>query len=164
MIAQNFQNQAGDLMNKTESKVFELISQKAAESGITIYCVEFVKEGPTWVLRIYIDKDEVGVSLTDCENFSRMAGDILDEANVIESNYMLEVSSPGIERKLSEPWHFEKYTGSEVTVKLFSPIGGKKQFTGVLLKHNPAVEIDCGGEILTFENKNIASVNLHYKF
>lgn len=97
MIAQNFQNQTGDLMNKTESKVFELISQKAAESELTIYCVEFVKEGSSWVLRIYIDKDEVGVSLTDCENFSRVTGDILDEANIIESNYMLEVSSPGIE-------------------------------------------------------------------
>lgn len=150
-------------MNKTESKVFDLVCATAQESGLVIYCVEFVKEGPTWTLRIFIDKDG-GVSLTDCENFSRIAGDILDEADAIEQNYMLEVSSPGIERKLSEPWHFEKYTGSEVTVKLFSPLDGKKQFVGTLLSHTDAVEIDCDGEKLSFEHKNIASVNLHYKF
>lgn len=151
-------------MNKTETKVFDLISGAAQENGLIIYLVEFVKEGPLMVLHIYIDKDETGVSLTDCENFSRIAGDILDSADAIESNYMLEVSSPGIERKLCEPWHFEKYTGSEVTVKLFSPMDGKKQFVGTLLKHNPVVEIECEDRVLSFDYKNIASVNLYYKF
>ena len=149
-------------MNKTETKVFDVVSPVAQENGLYIYSVEFVKEGPSMVLRIYIDKDETGISITDCENFSRTVSDILDEADIIESNYMLEVSSPGVERKLSEPWHFEKYTGSEVTVRLFSPIAGKKQFTGTLLKYDPAIEIDCNGEVLSFDFKNTASVNLHY--
>ena len=100
--------------------------------GLTQWDLEFVKEGADWFLRFYIDK-EGGVTIDDCEAFSRLIDKRLDEADPIEQSYCLEVSSPGIERRLRADWHFSAMAGRRVKVRLIRPLDGRRDFEGILL-------------------------------
>ena len=109
------------------------IAQPIAESfGVRVWDIRFLKEGAEWYLRIFIDKAE-GVNINDCENVSRAIDPILDEKDFITQNYILEVSSPGLERELTRDEHFEEYIGKDIKVRLIRPIEGLgKEFCGVL--------------------------------
>ena len=89
----------------TVAAVWEIAAPVAEQLGLSIWDIRFQKEGVSWYLRIYIDK-EGGVGITDCENFSRAVDGPLDEADPIEQSYYLEVSSPGVERQLTRDEHF----------------------------------------------------------
>lgn len=119
--------------------VWELVSPVADALGYSIWDVEYVKEGSTMILRITIDTDnEEGITIDDCEKMHRAIDPVIDEADPIEESYNLEVSSPGVERLLTRPEHFERMTGAEVEVRLFAAlpdrpaIGAAKVFTGIL--------------------------------
>ena len=101
----------------TVAAVWEIAAPVAEQLGLSIWDIRFQKEGVSWYLRIYIDK-EGGVGITDCENFSRAVDGPLDDADPIEQSYYLEVSSPGVERQLTRDEHFKKYIGSPVMVRL----------------------------------------------
>ena len=116
----------------TVAVVTALAEPIAAELGLRIWDVRFVKEGTMWYLRIFIDKDG-GVDINDCEKMSRAIDGPLDEADPIEQSYCLEVSSPGIERELTKPEHFELMKGQSATVKLFRPVDGEREITGELV-------------------------------
>ena len=104
----------------------------AASEGIEVVEVVLRGSGSARLLRIIIDKPE-GVTLEDCENLSRQLGTILDVEEVIPGGrYQLEVSSPGVERPLSRPKDFERFTGSRIRVSLREPIDGKKTVEGIL--------------------------------
>ncbi len=96
--------------------VWEIAKPIADELGVEIWDIRFLKEGTDWFLRIFIDKPE-GISINDCENMSRAIDAPLDELDPIEQSYCLEVSSPSLERELTRPEHFERYSGSPVKVK-----------------------------------------------
>ena len=102
--------------------------------GLRLWDVRFEKEGSGWYLRYFIDKPG-GVCIDDCERFSRAVDPLLDEADPIEQSYCLEVSSPGVERELTRPWHFEENLGRPVTARLISPRGGVREFSGTLLRY-----------------------------
>ena len=101
------------------------------ELGLTLWSVTYEKEGSLWYLRYYIDK-EGGVSIEDCEAFSRAVELRLDAEDPIDGSYTLEVSSPGIERELTEPWHFEAKIGAPVALRLIRPVEGVRDFIGTL--------------------------------
>lgn len=144
--------------------VRELASPVADAQEITLWDVEFVREGAEMVLRITIDKAG-GVGLDDCEKFHRAVSDLLDEADPIEGSYRLEVSSPGIERTLTRPEHFAAMKGSEVEVKLYAPIDGVKMFCGKLGEADAdTVSFDVGGETVTLEREKIARVRTVFEF
>ena len=103
----------------------------AKSGGVSLYDLEYLKEGGNNVLRLYIDK-EGGVDLNDCERVSRAAETLLDERDPIPGSYVLEVSSPGVERRLRKESHYESYLGSRVEVRLFAPQNGKKKYRGTL--------------------------------
>lgn len=120
--------------SNTVSKIKDLISPLAEEMGYFIWDVEYFKEGATWILRITIDSED-GITIDDCEKFSRAAGDVIDEADPIENSYTFQVSSPGIERELKTPMHIEACTGWDVEVKFYAPspkAGGAKSMKGTL--------------------------------
>ena len=104
--------------SKTEQIAFEHASKVAADFECYIYDVEYVKEGTLKYLRIYADKDG-GILIDDCEKISRELSAWLDEEDPIKENYILEVSSPGIERKLTKKEHFEKYLGETIDINLY---------------------------------------------
>lgn len=113
--------------SKIEKRTAQIAEKIIEEQGYIMYDIEYVKEGPYWFLRIYIDRDE-GVSVDDCEVISNKVSTILDQEDFIKNNYILEVSSPGIDRKLTHSWHFDKYKGSEVIVKTHN-----KNYQGTLV-------------------------------
>ena len=108
----------------------KLITPCIEELGYEVWDVEFVKEGSGWFLRVTIDSDD-GIDIDDCEKVSRAISPILDEVDPIEQNYTLEVSSPGLERTLRKPEHFESCIGEEIEVRLYSPDeSGSKAYKG----------------------------------
>ena len=111
----------------TVAAVWEIAEPIAAELGLKLWDIRFVKEGADWFLRIFIDKDG-GVGITDCENMSRAIDKPLDDADPIEQSYCLEVSSPGIERDLSRESHFEACKGEKIKVKLIRAVDGIREY------------------------------------
>jgi len=123
---------------KITDVVTELAGDFLAENGYELYNTEFVKEGRDWFLRVYVDLIQADgdepryISTEDCEKVSRFLSEKLDEADPIEQNYYLEVSSPGLDRPLIKPEHYARYVGEEVEVKLYKAIDGVKNLQGVL--------------------------------
>ena len=148
-------------MAKVTELTAALAAPIAAEQGCTLWDVEYVKEAGTWFLRVYIDK-EGGVSINDCEAVSRPLSDKLDEVDPIEGSYTLEVSSAGADRVLKKPEHFAAFVGSEVDVRLYRPIEGRKEHTGVLTGYENGDVLLAGGA--RFEKKDLAQVRLHVTF
>jgi ribosome maturation factor RimP len=100
-------------MSKLTDAVLALAEPVAAQQGCEIWDVEYVKEAGGRYLRVYIDKPD-GVSIQDCENFSRALDPILDEADPIPDSYVFEVSSAGAERQLKRPGDFARFLGAQV--------------------------------------------------
>jgi len=147
-------------MAKVEESVWKYIEPKVNELGYEIYDVEYLKEGTSWYLRIYIDKEE-GISINDCEIVSREIDGLIDELNPIKTPYSLEVSSPGVERTLRRDEHFNKYLNEEVEVSLFKPLNGEKKVKGILIGFN---ENELKLDNLTIERKDISVVKTVYNF
>lgn len=146
--------------SNTEQKVLPYLEPIAAENAVELVDLEFVKEGANWYLRVYIDK-EGGVTIDDCEAVSRALEAKLDADDPIEQAYILEVSSPGIDRPLKKDADFVKYQGETVDVKLYKAKDGRKQFQGKLLGlAEDVLSIEEAGETLAFERKDVASVRL----
>ena len=147
--------------NNTEAKVLPLLEPIVEANSLELVDLEFVKEGVNWYLRVYIDKDG-GVNIDDCELVSRALEAKLDEKDPIEQAYILEVSSPGIDRPLKKEADFVKYQGEIIDVKLYKAVNGSKQYQGKLLGlENGALSIEEeNGNVVTFEHKDAASVRL----
>ena len=147
--------------NNTEKKVQSILEPILTENALELADIEFVKEGPNWYLRVYIDK-QGGVTIQDCEMVSRALEKKLDEADFIEQAYVLEVSSPGIDRPLKKPEHFQKYAGEVIDIKLYKPFEGKKEYQGQLknLQDGIITIIQQDGTEIQFEQKQTASVRL----
>lgn len=151
-------------MSKIKEIAEELALPVAEALGLDIYDVEYKKEGSDWRLTYYIDKDG-GVNLNDCEEFSRQISDILDEKDPIEQNYILTVSSPGIERKLTQPKHYIAMVGKEIEIKLFTAINGEKKICGILDEYNGEnIVMTCESGKCEVETKNIAAAKSVYHF
>lgn len=106
------------------------------EMGLILWDVVYEKEGSGWYLRYYIDKEGTGVTIDECEAFSRAVEKRLDEEDPIEGSYTLEVSSPGIERTLTRDWHFEALMGATLAVRLIRPVEGVRDFIGELIAYD----------------------------
>ena len=151
-------------MSKITDDVTAIAQPVAERLGLRIWDVEFIKEGGERYLRIFIDK-EGGVGIEDCEALSREVDRLLDELDPIDESYIFEVSSAGLERRLSRPSDFEEYMGSAVTLKTFSPRDGKKEFWGNLVSYEGGdVTLDIDGNLEKFEKKQVASVRLRVEF
>ena len=115
--------------------VWDIVEPFAEELGLKIWDVRFLKEGSSWYLRIFIDKDG-GVSIDDCVDLTHAINKPLDEADPIEQAYFLEVSSPGVERDLVRDEHFSAYIGEKIKVKTIRPVEGKREFSGILADYS----------------------------
>lgn len=153
---------------KITQLVEELVSDFLLQEGYELYNTEFVKEGKDWFLRVYVDKTAEGeyISTEDCEKVSRYLSEKLDEADPVEQNYYLEVSSPGMDRQLVKPDHYRRFCGNDVEIRLYKGKDGTKNIQGVLK--------DFDGEYVTVTDDNdkewklelaeIAKANLAVKF
>lgn len=147
-----------------EEKTEELLTPIVEANGVRIYDVEYVKEGQDMYLRAYIDKDG-GVNIEDCETVSRELSDRLDAEDFIDTSYILEVSSPGLGRKLTKDRHLERSLGEEVELKTFEAVDGQKEFEGILKSYDKdTVTIGIDDAEHSFEKKQIASLRLKVDF
>lgn len=147
-----------------ETRTEKLLEPIAAANGVSIYDVEYVKEGSDYYLRAYIDKAE-GVNISDCENVSRALSDALDREDFIPDAYILEVSSPGLGRALKKDKHLQASIGQEVEIKLFKPIDKCKEFAGVLDSFDETdITISEGEEKRSFKRAEIAQIRLALDF
>lgn len=129
----------------TVAAVWALAEPLAQQLGLTLWDIRFVKEGASWYLRVFVEK-EGGVSVDDCVAMSRALDGPLDETDPIEQNYYLEVSSPGLERELTRDEHFQALLGARIKVRLIRPVDQVRDFTGELLS------FDNGAITLLLEN------------
>lgn len=147
-----------------ETRTEQLLVPIAEANQVSIYDVEYVKEGSDYYLRAYIDKPE-GVNIQDCENVSRALSDALDEEDFIPDAYILEVSSPGLGRALKKDKHLQASIGQEVEIKLFKPIDKCKEFSGILESFDADVIVIRDGETArTFERSDVALIRLAFDF
>lgn len=147
-----------------ERRTEELLLPIAQAAGVSVYDVEYVKEGSDWYLRAYIDKPE-GVNINDCEKVSRALSDRLDEEDFIPDAYILEVSSPGLGRTLKKEKHLEQSIGEEVELKTYKPVDKQKSFFGVLKafdKHTLTIETE--GTERVFARNEVALIRLALDF
>lgn len=145
----------------TVKTVWEIVEPIANELGLKIWDVRFLKEGSSWYLRIFIDKDG-GVSIDDCVDLTHAINDPLDEADPIEQAYYLEVSSPGVERDLVRDEHFLGNIGEKIKVKMIRPVDGQREFNGTLSDYtdgNITIALEDGNGF-TFTKKEASWVKL----
>lgn len=112
-------------------ELFKLLEPVIARQGYELTDLEVKIGGRNGVVRIYIDKPG-GVGLEDCEIVSSQVSTFLDVEDPVPGNYTLEVSSPGLDRKIRKPEHFQRFIGEEVTVKMRFPVLGRGKFRGIL--------------------------------
>lgn len=152
---------------KNTAGICEDLARPVAEQmGILLWDTTFEKEGAGWYLRYLIDTEN-GISIDECEAFSREMSSLLDREDPISQSYTLEVGSPGIERKLTKGWHFERYKGADILVRLIRPVEGIRDFVGTLLAYDEeqGVTIRLDDEIeMTFGLDETAYVRLYVEF
>ncbi len=149
------------------TRVRETAEPLVTHAGMELVDVEFTREGGRWVLRLFLDK-EGGVSLDDCQDISRQVEKVLDVEDFIEPAYALEVSSPGLERPLRTRAHFEQFTGRDIELKTFGPIGDppRKNYKGRLLGINSddVIRIEIDGAEYTVPLDKVAKAHLSIDF
>jgi ribosome maturation factor RimP len=146
--------------------VVKLASPLAEELGYELVDVEYRKEGPDWVLRCSIDC-ETGVGINECQRFSEALEKLLDSTDPIPGSYLLEVSSPGVERPLKKDNDFVRFAGRTIEVKLMQALDGKKTYSGILIgmengepPNSLTVIIENNGQITGIPREMIAKANL----
>lgn len=145
-----------------EEAVEAIVQEIVQDSNLEVVDVEYVKERD-WYLRVYLDK-EGGIEIDDCQRVSETLEQILDEKDLLTEAYILEVSSPGLDRVLKKARDFEREQGKSVDVTFYAPVDGKKTWGGTLTGYDRgknAIVLD-GEKELPLEK--IAQVRLHIDF
>lgn len=149
------------MSGKIEERVEEIVRKLLADvPELELVDVEYVRERD-YYLRVYIDKVG-GIDIDDCQSLSERLEEILDREDFISDAYILEVSSPGLDRVLKKPRDFARERGKQVDVTLYAPFDGKKQWTGRLA--------DCDGQLLTLDEgiripmEQVSQIRLHIDF
>ncbi len=146
-------------MANAAERVYSLIKETVEDAGVELWDVRFLKEGASWYLRVFIDKEE-GISIDDCSRVSHAIDPIIDEEDPIDKSYYLEVCSPGLERELARPEHFQKVLGEKIKIRLYKAIDSKKEFTGLLKQAGETVVLEVNGQEMSFGFKDISKANL----
>lgn len=149
---------------KTVDTVRALLEKPVNDLGYELYDVEFAKEAEGFVLTLYIDSPN-GITLDDCEKVSRAVDPILDEHDPIDQAYFLSVSSVGLDRPLKTDRDFERNIGSDIDIKLYAPVDGKKTMTAKLIAYDREnITVETAGRECLLPRKSLAQVRLHIDF
>ncbi len=137
------------MVRQASVKVLALISPVVEGLGYELVGVEYLPQGKHSLLRVYIDNPENGVAIEDCAKVSRQVSSLLDVEDPLCGQYALEVSSPGLDRPLFQPGHFERFVGRDVKLQLAVPASGRRKWTGKLLGiENGVISIESDDEVV----------------
>ncbi|MBQ0004843.1 MAG: ribosome maturation factor RimP [Clostridiales bacterium] len=151
------------------SRVTSILEEYLTDKELETYAVQYKKEGPDWKLKVFLDKPEGAeteyVNINECEEVTRYLSDKLDELDFIDKSYVLEVSSPGLDRELIKDKDFVRFSGRLVEARLYEAINGSKNIEGELIgKEEGIVKIAVGNEELEIPEKKISKINLAIVF
>ena len=154
-----------NMRQEVVSKVEEIAQRVAASDGIEVVEIEFKGGGGNQLLRISIDKPQ-GVSHADCELVSQQVGTILDVEDVVPGHYTLEVSSPGVERKLLKPDDYVRFQGKKAKIALREPVESRRHWEGTLAGlENGAVLLEVSADrVLRFPLSHVERANLKFEW
>lgn len=135
-------------MSQKKKRLKDTVSAALTGREEEVYLLRWEKRGSDWVLEVLLDKDEP-VTTSDCADTSELISDGLDEADLIDRKYELQVSSPGLERPLIESRHFEGAVDTTVEIKTYGPIRGSREFVGILRQYDgkkKEIKLESEGE------------------
>lgn len=145
---------------KVVRQIWSLAEPLCESEGLELIQVEYQRESAGRILRLYVDKPG-GIQLDDCVGVSRQMSDILDVNLAAVGPYSLEVTSPGPERPLAKKQDFEKFKGNRAKIKIYQPLNGRKNFTGILLGiAGDEVSLQIDGQIITIAYADISKARL----
>ena len=153
-------------MKKTSisQSVAHLIEPTLKESDIELVDVEYKKTGKAWSLRVFIDKNQ-GVTVYDCQKLSQEIEDLIEIHGLVDVHYVLEVSSPGLDRPLKKEADFLRNKGKQIKIKTYSPIKNKKENTGTIIDFsNDTLFLADKKDVLKILLTDIAKANLIIEF
>ncbi len=148
------------LMNAILDRLNGLLAPCVEAMGYELADLELKRENRGQVLRLFIDQ-ESGIALDDCERVSGQVSALLDVEDPIQGHYSLEVSSPGLDRKLAKPEHFDRFAGRRVRIRMHSGQNGSRNFSGTLRgRRGASVFVDqkdgCGEIELRLDDIKVA--------
>jgi ribosome maturation factor RimP len=147
-------------MQKNTAQLGMIIEPAINALGFEFVGCELVPNGGRLTLRVYIDKSE-GVTIDDCSRASHQISAVLDVEDALVSRYDLEVSSPGYDRLLVTPEHYQRFIGKRVRIKLHTSLNERRNFTGQLLSSTAdTIDIEVDGEVFTLNLSHIEKANL----
>ena len=152
------------MLTHKEQSLLDALEPRAVAEGLEIVTLEVVgaKKAPT--IRVYIDTDH-GVGFDELSSAQSWMGDLMDEIDPFPGAYTLEVSSPGIDRPLRTPEHFERFAGEKCIVKTIAPIDGRSSFSGELLgMKNGNVIVDVDGTEYAIPHEAVKKANVKGTF
>lgn len=150
-------------MANIEEKIENRVSGIIQDLGYNLYDVQYAKEGKDYFLRIFIEKENGEIDLNDCEKVNNAITDVLDEDDYIKEQYFLEVSSTGVEKMIRKEKHLKENIGNLITIKLFKPVDGEKEYVGKLKDFNDnTLIIEIEDTDLELERKNISLIKKYY--
>ena len=145
-------------------QVADLVEPILGEMGFELVDVQYLPKHGRWVLRLYIDT-EGGVTIDDCARVSREIGDLIDVKDVIMHEYILEVSSPGLNRPLKKEADFIWARGKRVKVRMVKPVNGRRNFTGYLKNfEDGTLYVEAEGSLMALPWVEVEKANLVYEF
>lgn len=151
-------------ISEIRDQVFSLIEPMLEDIGFELVEVEYLTMHGRWVLRLYIDK-EGGVTIDDCADVSRDLGDIIDIKEIIDHEYVLEVSSPGLNRPLRKEVDFIKAIGNTIKLKMARDLNGQKNFKGKLKDYNNRIiYLETEEKLVELPLEDVEKSNLIFDF
>jgi len=145
----------------TGAELTRLLTPTVEGLGYELADLELRTGGKDGILRVFIDRQPEGIGIEDCEAVSRQVSAILDVEDPISSNYRLEVSSPGLDRRLTKPEHYQRFMVEELQVKLRFPLDGRRNFRGPLKEaDDEKIKVEVDGESYSLPIATIESARL----
>ena len=152
-------------MNTTKEIVAGIAAPIVLSQGLNLVDVDYNKEGSDWKLKVFIENKDGDLTLEHCEKVSKILSEELDRVDPITQSYILEVSSPGLERPLKKPEDYERFKGELIKVKTYGPIEGRKEFKGeLILYENNIVKIKEKEGVIKIPFNKIADAHLVVDF
>ena len=140
---------------------WELLSPVLTEQGYELVEVEYTRQGRTGVLRLFMDRPGGGITLDDCQRASQLLGATLDQADFLKDRYLLEVSSPGVNRVMRRPEDFERFKGERIALVVHTALEGRRKFTGTLQGYRDGmILVDCDGKPVEIHAENLKKAHL----
>lgn len=143
-------------------QLWALLEPVIQAEGMELIEVEYRRESHGWVLRLFIDQPD-GVTVDDCAGVSQVVGDFMDVSDLIQNRYHLEVSSPGLNRPLRKPEHFQNYIGKIIELRTSVPLDQRRRFKGVLTAAaSGTISLDCRGKVVSIPMQFVERARLCY--